>query len=395
MSSPWPALPELTEVPPEVVDAFRAGLPGVIDEMIEVISTEVSEYTRPLDSEFGRRIRAGVTVALETFMTSLGGSTEPLDLSLYEALGRSEMREGRTLDALQSAYRVGARVAWRNVAEGGMAFGVPAPALFRLAELIFAYIDLLAAASVKGYTAEQSVRAGAAEARRYTLVDLLTRRPAPAAAEVERAVTQAGWAVPATVAAVALGADAVVLARRLPTGSIGADLDGVGVVLVPDPDGPGRAARTREVLGRVPSVLGPTVAWARAADTVARSLDAWALHVRGALGPAAHVRADDHLVDLLLAADPGLAGEIVNRRLAPLAGMTPTAVARAEETLRAWLDAHGDVTRAAEALHVHAQTVRYRLAGLREAFGDALDDPAARLEVALALRARRLAAPPS
>jgi hypothetical protein len=32
--------------------------------------------------------------------------------------------------------------------------------------------------------------------------------------------------------------------------------------------------------------------------------------------------------------------------------------------------------------------VRYRLAGLREAFGDrALDDPAARLELALALQA--------
>jgi PucR C-terminal helix-turn-helix domain len=30
--------------------------------------------------------------------------------------------------------------------------------------------------------------------------------------------------------------------------------------------------------------------------------------------------------------------------------------------------------------------VRYRLAGLREAFGDALDDPTARLELAVALR---------
>jgi DNA-binding PucR family transcriptional regulator len=31
--------------------------------------------------------------------------------------------------------------------------------------------------------------------------------------------------------------------------------------------------------------------------------------------------------------------------------------------------------------------VRYRLAGLREIFGTALDDPAARLELAVALRA--------
>jgi DNA-binding PucR family transcriptional regulator len=41
----------------------------------------------------------------------------------------------------------------------------------------------------------------------------------------------------------------------------------------------------------------------------------------------------------------------------------------------------------AEALHVHVQTVRYRLAQLREVFGDALDDGRARLELALALLA--------
>ena len=45
----------------------------------------------------------------------------------------------------------------------------------------------------------------------------------------------------------------------------------------------------------------------------------------------------------------------------------------------------------AQALHVHPQTVRYRLAQLREAFGDDLDDPDARFELELALRARRLA----
>jgi hypothetical protein len=41
---------------------------------------------------------------------------------------------------------------------------------------------------------------------------------------------------------------------------------------------------------------------------------------------------------------------------------------------------------------VHPQTVRYRLAGLREAFGEALDDPGSRLELTIALRTA--AAPP-
>jgi hypothetical protein len=37
---------------------------------------------------------------------------------------------------------------------------------------------------------------------------------------------------------------------------------------------------------------------------------------------------------------------------------------------------------------VHPQTVRHRLRRLRERFGDALEDPEARWELSLALRAR-------
>jgi len=40
------------------------------------------------------------------------------------------------------------------------------------------------------------------------------------------------------------------------------------------------------------------------------------------------------------------------------------------------------------ALGLHAQTARYRLSRLRELLGDALDDPDARFELELALRAR-------
>lgn len=144
-----------------------------------------------------------------------------------------------------------------------------------------------------------------------------------------------------------------------------------------------------------PAVLGPVVPAARAARSVARAQAAWPLHVAGLLGAEPHglVRADEHLLALLLAAEPELAADLCERAVAPLRVLPPGAAARAEQTLRAWLDAHGDVSEAAAALHVHPQTVRYRLAGLREAFGDALDDPAARLELAVALQMTRPAPP--
>ena len=46
-------------------------------------------------------------------------------------------------------------------------------------------------------------------------------------------------------------------------------------------------------------------------------------------------------------------------------------------------------------LHVHPQTVRYRLARLRELLGDALDDPEARFELEVVLRARAVRASPA
>ena len=161
---------------------------------------------------------------------------------------------------------------------------------------------------------------------------------------------------------------------------------------------PGRTAWQERVAIAVrdqPAVLGPVVELARASRSVARAQAAWPLHVAGLLGtaPTSLIRADEHLLALLLAAEPELAAELCEHALAPLHALPAGAGARGEQTLRAWLDAHGDVSVAAATLHVHPQTVRYRLAALREVFGDALDDPGARLEVAIALRMTHPAPP--
>ena len=170
----------------------------------------------------------------------------------------------------------------------------------------------------------------------------------------------------------------------------------VGVALVPVPERPvpGRTPwsdRARIAVRERPAVLGPVVALSRAARSVARAQAAWPLHVAGLLGTESTglIRADEHLLALLLAAEPELAADLCEHALAPLHTLPAGAGSRGEQTLRAWLDAHGDVSAAAAALHVHPQTVRYRLAALRETFGEALDDPAARLELAIALQMSR------
>jgi DNA-binding PucR family transcriptional regulator len=56
------------------------------------------------------------------------------------------------------------------------------------------------------------------------------------------------------------------------------------------------------------------------------------------------------------------------------------------ETLRAWLDAFGDVIAASQAVCVHPNTFRYRLRRLAEIGGIDLDDPDARFAAMVQLR---------
>ena len=77
---------------------------------------EVPEYARPLEGSFGRGVRTGVTEALRRFVAELiatrPGARGP-GREVYAALGAGELRAGRTLDALQSAYR------WARAWPGG------------------------------------------------------------------------------------------------------------------------------------------------------------------------------------------------------------------------------------------------------------------------------------
>ena len=100
------------------------------------------------------------------------------------------------------------------------------------------------------------------------------------------------------------------------------------------------------------------------------------------------MRADHALTPLLLFENAGLVERIATRRLEPLDALSPKARRRMEETALAYVQQQGNAAAMARALGLHAQTARYRLGRLRELLGDSLDDPDARFEIELALRAR-------
>src|SRR5690606_19725848 len=121
--------------------------------------------------------------------------------------------------------------------------------LIALAEAIFAYIDEISAISAEGYAAEQATAAGETQRRRERLVRLLIEPGSPPEV-VDAAAGEAGWARPATAAALVVATDeAAPLALRLGGGTIARPLaDGLACVIVPDPDAPGRAGQLAAAL---------------------------------------------------------------------------------------------------------------------------------------------------
>src|SRR3954465_1282479 len=149
---------------------LRPALPDLVDEVIAAVQAAVPAY-RVLD----RNVRTGVRQALDGFieLSDSGAATRIPGREVYVQFGRGEARNGRPLDALLQAYRVGAQAAWRGMAEAGDRAPVEPRGLDELAERIFAYIDEISAASAEGHAVEQSRAAREEQERRRHLMEAL------------------------------------------------------------------------------------------------------------------------------------------------------------------------------------------------------------------------------
>ena len=158
--------------------------------------------------------------------------------------------------------------------------------------------------------------------------------------------------------------------------------------------------RAAEALSlEVRAVVGPTVAGLEFAGSSREDADRGLRVLAGRTdrGPAVH-DIDDLLasVQMLHLAEklPALTG--VDRaavtRLRSYDSEHRTALA---DTLAAWLDAFGDVNLTSKTLHVHPNTVRYRIRKAVDVCGIDLDDPDARLIAGVLLRAVALSTVPT
>ena len=327
--------------------------------------------------------------ALRHFLAEIeaGGAGAPA--GRLPALGRGEMRAGRSLESLLSAYRIGARVAWRRFAAAGVErragarHAVPAGRVdLRLHRRAVGGVGrgLRARAVGRRRRGRAAAPPAGADARARPAADPDAvargrgRGRLGAAARRWRSVAIGGERRETRRVAAAAGHD-----QR-------DDRRARSCALVADPDGPGQRAALERAVRRRRGAGGPghdrRLDRRRGSASRGRGRrSSWPTRRREL------VAARENAGELLLRSRPR-AGRRAGRRPAGAAAralgrLAPAALRR---RWRCGWPSRAGWGRSPSDSAIHPQTARYRLGRLRELFGDALDDPDARFWLELALR---------
>ncbi|MFC4912417.1 PucR family transcriptional regulator [Actinomadura gamaensis] len=369
---------------------LREHVPDVAVEAARRIEEELPEFVRPHDPRYAKALILSVEYAIGHFLDLVADpETTSSDVArFWRDIGSGEAREGRTLESWQAAIRIGAGVAVQRLTEHVERLGYRASAadIANTANAVFGYLNQLATIVAEGHADAAARAAGAQHDRRRRLLDQLLRRPA--VKDLRDLAREASWPLPRTVAAVALREDGPDSHRpTLPADVLlGLHLT-EPCLIVPDPDGPGRARMLEQQLDGWIAAVGPTVEVTEAAKSLRWARQALAAGELGMIDNSGLIIAERHMPIIVMMRERELVERVINRRLAPLFSVRPAQRYRLAVTLLTSLECGFNATEVAGRLHLHAQTVRYRLRQLEELFGDGGYATEDRLELHMALKA--------
>ena len=387
-------VPMLTAPPPADLawhdtEALREQIDSAAEEMAVEIGRQVPGYACSPGSRLAPRIRWTVGRTVEHFVESLSGGR--LDwralTDIYAEVGAYEAGRGRSLDGLQSAIRVAGQVACRRFIGEARRRDWSLETLGQITESLFLFLERIAAAASQGYAEATERMATERERLRWRLRDLLIADPPASDTAIAELARPAGWALPRTVAAVAV---------RLPEGrpvpvlppSILADWHcAQPYLIVPDPDGPGQDGVLESLLGGCRAAIGPTVPPGQGAISLRWARRTLELHGPDPDGGGGVVRCMDHVPEVVTSMCREVLSLAARERLRPLETLPPHRRALFARTLLEYMKCRDNAVDAAARLMVHDQTVRYRVRRLKALMGDELNDPERRTELLLLLNA--------
>ncbi|MGW7521013.1 PucR family transcriptional regulator [Streptomyces sp. NPDC054796] len=380
-------------LPPEFAAIMRPELSSLLLEIYTEIRRTIPEYGPVLAGPYGRSIQLAVEQNLVTFVDKLTSPTAPSAErrdKMCRRLGRYEAYEGRSLDCLQAAIRLGARLGLRRAQKVGRRYNLSPAVLLTFADALFGYVEELVSVAREGYLEAKAELEGGQDILRRRLLQLILAGGTVAHASLAELSDQTGWPLPDEVTLVAVSPDARPERGTL-SGDVLADIDGAEPhFLIPGPVDADRRTVLEAAPDGIRLAVGPTVARGEAAQSLRWARQTLGLVESGVLEERPVTFSENHLITLWLQSDAALLDQLAKRQLAPLSDLTSNQRERLVETLEAWLATRGNAVRMAELLHLHPQTVRYRLRGLDRAFGDLLNDWDHRFATEVVLRALHL-----
>ena len=362
-------------------------LDAITEEMVEHYRQEIPAYASLPREVLDNDVRPVSRRNLEIFFAAVKRGGGPLagELESVGASAAERALQGVPLTDLLHAYRAGTRIAWTAVLDEIARGPASQQALIgRLASHVLSYLDSVSTAVEEAYLKEWHGLVYRRAHGRWELANELLRDPDPARVHV--LAESAGIALPDViqVAALPTGKPAPTDSDEGLAGFL-VDLQGRSVFFL-DPAGT-RASqalllqRTGGPLGVAEGRswvegMGPAVAAAcRIADLAAGMKLVGAVH------------SEDLMVEQILSADPLAARRLYNSRLKKLAEIDTSG--DLFRTLEEYLESGCRLVDVARKLHIHPNTVAYRLARIGEVGGLDLDSANDRFEAQLAIRARR------
>jgi hypothetical protein len=373
-----------------LADVVRRVDPGdVADRMVATFRSQISGYQRLPEPVVMGQIAAIARRNVELFFRSILEGEDPSepDLLPFRESAKDRAAEGMPLEDLLHAYRLGGRIGWQAVVEA--AREDERPCLLTGAERLMDYVDSVSTAVAQAYLDERQHLVSEEERRLRDLFDAILGN-APLRPGLLELAERMGFE---------LGDNYRPFAQTMPGaaayehGQMAAALRRRGVLALTEGDRVSGLAPA-EVDGRL-AVDGALVA---IADPTPRSELGDALEevrllvdLGERLGRTGELRPEEHVAELLLARSPRLAAMLRERALGALERHSPRRGSDLLETLEVFLDCQLDRRRAAERLHVHPNTLDYRLKRAEELTGLRLSRPEDLTLMALALKQRTLA----
>ena len=366
----------------------------VAQRMVSLFRSEIDAYKRLPESVVRGQILDISERNVELFFQTLVEDRELSEDELvpFRESARHRASEGLPLEDLLHAYRLGGRLGWDALVDASSPDERTAllPSVARLME----YVDRVSDAVTETYHDERRHLMSEEERRLYDLFQqIITGAPLDTplrelAATHEIELTDVyrpfGMALPGAAAHTHAQAAADMRRRNVLALNEGDRIVGV-IASAEEPNGL-FSDRGLVAVGE-PTPRGELAA---ALDDTRLLLD---LGVRR--GRSGRLRAEDFVPELLLARSPALAALLARRVLGPLDDYAERRSADLLETLETFVGCELDRRRAAEQLHVHPNTLDYRLKRVEELTGLRASAPEDLVLIALALKQRGMAAPPA